>query len=275
MKAKREKPAKREKREKRERPQLKFNWKIAIPLLVIMVAAAVVCVILFLRDGENVKKKAPKLPSAYAVGQLEIPAMTPGKKEEVTWTQDAEGVYTYEGFEDNGAAAEAYVQQVLDGGIGFKLVDDGYVEQEELPEFSETSGTVSLARDSEESGKLYSIVVEWTEENCIVKLDIPEGKITKPKKTVESTLSDKLQHFKNLSPAVLGLEGTSMEEYEVYAMTGTVLVDEYACLQINVYSKNNPHETNDPCGMFLITSDETHMYRLDKENGTITELDIP
>lgn len=266
---------KREKREAREKPTLKFNWKIAIPLLAVVVAAAVVCVILFLRDGEKPEKKKTKLPSAYSVGQIEIPAMKSGKDETVSWTQDAEGIYTYTGFADTKAAAEAYAQQVLDGGIGFTVVDDGFVEQETLPEFTGTEGKISLARDSEESGRLYSVVVEWTQENCVIRVDIPEGEITQPKEPVESTLGEKLTHFKALSPAALGLEGTSMEEYEVYAMNGTVLVDDHACLQISVYSKDNPHETNETCGIFLVTSDELHIYRLDKESGTITEVNLP
>ena len=128
--------AKREKREKPELPklpklsELEFNWKIAVPLLVVVVAAAVVCVILFFRGKSEPVKKPEKLPVAYSVGQLEIPAMTAGKKEEVTWTQNAEGVYTYEGFADNANAAEEYVQQILDGGIGFTVVDESFVEQE-------------------------------------------------------------------------------------------------------------------------------------------------
>ena len=274
--------AKREKREKLELPklpklsELEFNWKIAIPLLVVVVAAAVVCVILFFRgrSGEPVRKPE-KLPVAYSVGQLEIPAMTAGKKEDVTWTQDAEGVYTYEGFTDNAVAAEEYVQQILNGGIGFTVVDESFVEQKEAAQFTEPSGKVSLARKSEESGKLYSIVIEWSEKSCIVTLDIPEGVITQPKESVQSTLGEKLENFKNLSPAVLGLEGASMDEYEVYAINGTILVDEYACLQINVYSKDNPQGTNEPCGMYLVSSDETHIYRLDKQAGTVTELNIP
>ena len=44
------------KREKRELPKLKFSWKIAIPLLVVVVAAAVVCVILFLRGRGDTEK---------------------------------------------------------------------------------------------------------------------------------------------------------------------------------------------------------------------------
>lgn len=264
-------------KEKKEKTGKNFNWKIAIPLLVIVVAAAVVCVILFLRGGENDKDKTSKLPVAYAMGEVEIPAMTSGKDEEVTWTQDAEGVYTYEGFSDNAAAAEDYAQELLDSALGFEVVDDGYVKQE-MPEFTEASGTVSLARNSAEEGKLYSVVIEWSEENCVVKLDVPEGTISEPKTTTTSsgkTLAEKMDYFESLSPALLGLEGTSMAEYEVYAMSGTVLVDHYACLQINVYSKQNPVETNDPCGVYLMTSDEQHIYRLDKLTGVVTELDIP
>lgn len=263
-------------KEKKEKTGLKFNWKIAIPPLVIVVAAAVVCVILFLKGRDGTESKKVKLPTAYAVGQVEIPAMTPAEDEEVTWTQDAEGVYTYEGFEDNAAAAEDYAKKLLDGGMGFVVVDDSYTEQE-LPEFTEATGTVGLACDSAVKGRLYSVVIEWSEENCVVKLDDPEGTISEPETTTSSgkTLAEKMDYFESLSPALLGLEGTSMAEYEVYAMSGTVLVDHYACLQINVYSKQNPVETNDPCGVYLMTSDEQHIYRLDKLTGVVTELDIP
>lgn len=256
---------------------MKFNWKIAIPLLVVVVAAAVVCLILMLKGGDDgEKKEEEKLPIAYSVGSIEIPAMTAGEDEEVSWTQDAEGVYTYTGFTDNAAAAESYVMELLDANLGFSVVDDSYIKVEEV-EFAETEGTVSVARDFEEAGKLYHIRIEWSEDSCVVKMEIPEGIIRETRKAEDSsqTLSEKMDYFKSLSPAVLGLEGESMEEYEIYSMSGTVIVDDNSCLQIRVCSKENPAGTNDPSGVYLLSSDGLHLYHLDEVTDTITELDIP
>ena len=72
----------------------------------------------------------------------------------------------------------------------------------------------------------------------------------------------------NCTPALLGLSGASMEEYEVYAEEGLVLVDSSPCLQLNVYS-STPRQYR---GCYLMTVDGAHLYQLDRDVSQVTEL---
>ena len=59
-----------------------------------------------------------------------------------------------------------------------------------------------------------------------------------------------------------------MEEYEVYAEEGLVLVDSSPCLQLNVYS-STPRQYR---GCYLMTVDGAHLYQLDRDASQVTEL---
>ena len=58
-----------------------------------------------------------------------------------------------------------------------------------------------------------------------------------------------------------------MEEYEVYAEEGLVLVDSSPCLQLNVYS-STPRQYR---GCYLMTVDGAHLYQLDRVSGYGTD----
>lgn len=82
------------------------------------------------------------------------------------------------------------------------------------------------------------------------------------------TVSEAIQRLKSCTPALLGLSGASMEEYEVYAEEGLVLVDSSPCLQLNVYS-STPRQYR---GCYLMTVDGAHLYQLDRDASQVTEL---
>ena len=94
-----------------------------------------------------------------------------------------------------------------------------------------------------------------------------ELRITQP--SVQAlTVSEAIQRLKSCTPALLGLSGASMEEYEVYAEEGLVLVDSSPCLQLNVYS-STPRQYR---GCYLMTVDGAHLYQLDRDASQVTEL---
>lgn len=94
-----------------------------------------------------------------------------------------------------------------------------------------------------------------------------ELRITQP--SVQAlTVSEAIQRLKSCTPALLGLSGASMEEYEVYAEEGLVLVDSSPCLQLNVYS-STPRQYR---GCYLMTVDGAHLYQLDRDVSQVTEL---
>ena len=87
------------------------------------------------------------------------------------------------------------------------------------------------------------------------------------------TLAEAVEYFKSLSPKLLGLEGASMEEYSVYPIEGTILVDGRPCLRIQAY-QHTTEGTNQLAGIYLISGDRLHLYRLDQPEGRVQELPL-
>lgn len=75
------------------------------------------------------------------------------------------------------------------------------------------------------------------------------------------TVEETLEYFRRLSPADLGLEGESMEEYSFYPSEKAIPVDGLPCMKITVYDKTEVG-TNTPVGTFLVARDGTAIYRL-------------
>lgn len=87
------------------------------------------------------------------------------------------------------------------------------------------------------------------------------------------TVEETVDRFKLLSPQVLGLEGESLEEYEVFHQQASVPVDGVPCLEITVYDKTET-DTNLPLGTFLYARDGTALYHLDVDTDTLTRLEL-
>lgn len=87
------------------------------------------------------------------------------------------------------------------------------------------------------------------------------------------TVEEAVEHFKALKPQVLGLEGESLDTYEVFHQQASVPVDGVPCLEVTVYGESQV-DTNVPLGTYLYARDGTALYRLDVESDTITKLDM-
>ena len=137
----------------------------------------------------------------------------------------------------------------------------------ELPDFSVSSGSVSMGKDTGDGG-VFQLQIAWEGDTCtITPVYAAELRITQP--SVQAlTVSEAIQRLKSCTPALLGLSGASMEEYEVYAEEGLVLVDSSPCLQLNVYS-STPRQYR---GCYLMTVDGAHLYQLDRDASQVTEL---
>ena len=127
----------------------------------------------------------------------------------------------------------------------------------ELPDFSVSSGSVSMGKDTGDGG-VFQLP------NCLGRgTPVPsppvyaaELRITQP--SVQAlTVSEAIQRLKAVLPPFSGSPGASMEEYEVYAEEGLVLVDSSPCLQLNVYS-STPRQYR---GCYLMTVDGAHLYQ--------------
>ncbi len=88
------------------------------------------------------------------------------------------------------------------------------------------------------------------------------------------TMTDSVDYIKSLSPDDLGLEGDSMEEYEVIPQGGVVLVDGHQCSEVFVYAKDEKAGTNRFLGSFLLDRSDGQLYQLDQDSGTVTPVDL-
>lgn len=99
-----------------------------------------------------------------------------------------------------------------------------------------------------------------------------------PEPTPEDTLTvaETGDFIRTQSPQTLGLAGTNMSQYQVFPSENTVLVDGFACTEVDVYDTNAEAGTNAIAGVFLVTrSGRRHVYRLDPDTKQATELTIP
>jgi len=86
------------------------------------------------------------------------------------------------------------------------------------------------------------------------------------------TMAESINYMETLSPKSLGLEGNSMDEYEVLPKVGTVLVDGVPCTEVFVYRQDEKTGTNVFQGTYLLDRRGTALYALDPEAGIVTPL---
>ena len=86
------------------------------------------------------------------------------------------------------------------------------------------------------------------------------------------TMEEALDYVRGLPPALLGLEGSSMEDYRIYALDGMALIDGIPCIPVGVYRTAENTDTNVVEGSFFLASDQSRIYRLDTDTGTVEEV---
>ena len=85
-------------------------------------------------------------------------------------------------------------------------------------------------------------------------------------------MEEALAYVRGLPPALLGLEGSSMEDYRIYALDGMALIDGIPCIPVGVYRTAENTDTNVVEGSFFLASDQSCIYRLDLDTGTVEEV---
>lgn len=178
-------------------------------------------------------------------------------------------IYTYAELPQGGPVAQTYVETLIAEENGFLVVDEEN-KAAEAPDYTAVEGTVLLVKPADQEGKLFRIRLDWTETSCTVAVDQPGGSMQKEEAS-SMTVAEAIDYVKSLSPAALGLEGNSMEPYNVYNIDGLVMVDGVPCMEFRVYSRSE-EGTNDVAGIYLISGDKSKIYRLDKAAGTIEAL---
>ena len=234
-------------------------------------AVLIACVLGGCGGGE---KAATGLPESYTLGDETVAALPAPEGAEVT--DDTPTIYTYTGLESPGTVVQAYVLQLTNEQNGFSVVDDQFVRTD-APDLNAESGTVLLAKDSAAENQVLLVRVDWSAGQCVVTADTAEGVVAEPEPVpeIESiTVTQAENIFLSLSPQFLGLEGDSMDRYNVYVMSGEVMVDGIPCRRFKVYDDQNPEQTNAIAGIYCLSSDGLRLYRYDEASDTVTELPL-
>ena len=159
--------------------------------------------------------------------------------------------------------AQTGVQGTLvGGGNGF---DAGLLEPLPLPEPEEPISYVHTVR------------LTWSPGQCVVTVDEEEGEVTAPVNNAVPSgqslgIRGAVSRLQEMDPAKLGLEGESMEEYELIPMDATQMVNGGACINVYVYNSNNAAHSNEFVGSYLLSIDGQHLYRLDPLTDEVVEL---
>ncbi len=212
---------------------------------------------------------ASELIAEYPFGELAVPGLTSASSKAAA---EVETVYTYTGLSSSGGDVKSYVSLMTGDANGFKVVDKDYVISDQ-PEYDD-AGKVLLAKaaaageDAGAGSRLMLIDISWAEDSCVIVTRQAEGVISQPPEPI--TMREAQQKLESMTPAELGLEGESMDEYEVFTFDGAVVVDGRACVRMNVY---NFDQSNEFMGCYLMSLDGRHLYQMDTATQQIIELD--
>lgn len=119
-----------------------------------------------------------------------------------------------------------------------------------------------------------TVRIAWSPGQCVVTADEILGKVTAPPPDTTGganrhpvTQQGAQDRIASMTPAELGLPGESMDEYVVFPIDGVEMVDDVACIRVNVYSRADG--TNRFMGGYLVGTDGQHLYRQDPSTDEI------
>ena len=198
------------------------------------------------------------------------------------------GVPTFTSIYDVASPAsivDRYLDDVLGGEEKFVLVDETFLHLEERPVLEDAVGSVTIARASVQEGHVFQMVIGWSDASALTfRTSAPEGKIHEPEKNPGGGLGSEvietvpvtaqIEKIKGMSPSQLGLDGESMEEYEIFPVEGFVKVDGLDCRRFNLYRRMESGGGHYPDleGIIMLSADQEHIYWLDPESNAVTEL---
>lgn len=186
--------------------------------------------------------------------------------------------YTYEELATLNATLQEYVAKLKAEDQGFVEANSKFIIQEEFQDLTTPEGTVILARPGIVEGKVFQVILSWTETGCTIEVSRPEGELKEPpppeepRQSQQSTsLPDMMTYVQTLNPSQLGLSGASMSEYRVVPTEGLQMLNGTPCRQFNVYHQDE-NGVNAFMGSYLVGSDNA-LYLLDLESDEAVPLE--
>lgn len=232
------------------------------------------------KEESEIEEDLKVIPNAYFIGSEVITAVQPEKGlylAQLTTAEDGSFIYSYAGFEDVSTSMQAYAEMLTNEEHGFKIVDGTTFRSAAAPDYTTESGTVSFSKDSENE-KITVVRLDWSSGACVAHISVEDAPVIEEPKPAKKKSNYGLSHtgaidyLRELDPAVLQLEGDSMEQYNIYIVNGFTYVNGEACLRAEIYSDENTAATNVIVGRYFVSGDGEHIYRLNDE-GIAVEMD--
>lgn len=206
--------------------------------------------------------------------------------------------YHYRQMADPALLAAKYIEFLRQDEQGLTLLDSENHRVLEDPDTDLLYGTVILGKPAaanEETGKrIVRVIVGWSEYSLAVQVAYVPGSILSPVEPPKeedpndpdgqggggsggtpkpTSISEQVDYFASLNPALLGLEGEDMSNYMVFPGEGWVTVNETTCREMRVYTVDTRTAANVLVGTYYLSSDLTSVYQK-SDTGQITKLQI-
>lgn len=154
---------------------------------------------------------------------------------------------------------------------GESAAPDSSAEPSQSPPPEESAPPVDEAPDM-----VLTVRITWSEGQCVVTADEAEGKVTSPRPEQQPGgqsvgIRQAENQIRSMTPAELGLPGTSMADYEVFPQDVLEMVDDTAYIRLNIYDSVAPYSF---VGSYLMGVDGEHLYQVDADTGELVELEF-
>lgn len=201
---------------------------------------------------------AEKTPDAETPGTDAKALAADGSTAEIVYD------YSYKKLTSGGTNADAYAAY-LASDEKFRSVDaDGSAA--DRPDYTAETGEAYLRRTTDDGKTDVTAHLSWEKAACEITFTCTPADDSDA--SANMTNGDAISYFETLDPTMLGLSGSSMDEYAIYPMDSVAEVDGTPCLKVQIYRNHQPENSNLPVGTYLYTSDR-HIYRVDGKNAAV------
>ncbi len=211
-------------------------------------------------DGEEGEDAPSESPQGEESGESAPPV----------WTEDGAVIYRYEGWPDSATTVSDYVELLTAEERGFSVVDESLLRTD-APDFSGEEGILRIARGLQDGVVAY-LELSWASDTCTVLAGAREGEVADPPEPEGMTLLEMVDYVSSRPPSALGPEGSSMEEYNIYSSSGTVMVNGVPCVRLSICRIAENTDTNQAVGEYFLSGDRKHIYRLNVDTGMVEEM---
>ncbi len=190
--------------------------------------------------------------------------------------------YVYHNFPDLLESITQYVS-TMTGGKGYFAVDEE-MQKKKATAAEGAEGTYSLARVGQKEGTVICIKIDWAQPDCNVTVSYMPGEIKEPSKdkpenyyemTKAISILEVKEFIWSLPPSVLGLEGDSMADYQIYTTGVDVVVDGKPCIRLNIFMKDKDAGTNVLVGEYCLSRTGESLYKIQEDTNRVKKVELP